>query len=48
MLHCFITCAILTPYCANMASYNDIKPDCPTAAAALGSNRNPSSYEYEN
>lgn len=45
---CFgLTWAILTPYWANIASYNDIKPDWPTAAAALGSSNNPASYLVE-
>lgn len=42
--HSKLTCAILTPYWANIASYNDIKPDWPTAAAARGSSKVYASY----
>lgn len=43
-IHNRLTCAILTPYWANIASYNDIKPDWPTAAAARGSSKVYASY----
>lgn len=43
-----VTWAIFTPYWANIASYNDINPDCPTAAAALGSSKVYASYQAKN
>ncbi len=34
--HFGVTCAVLNPYCANMASYSDMRPLCPAAAHARG------------
>jgi hypothetical protein len=35
------------PYWANMASYRDIRPDWPTAAAARASSSLPASWKHE-